>query len=330
MMARGGRFGLPIRRIPLENRSGDGPERPPELKNTLDPTPKECAEVKSLLGKATRFPPELVDIVMDFAEYWACSITSIDYSVTANRSLDIHGGRDREDKFILRTEPLGLTAWHSSDPDRWQAAAPPRKLDEEYPRKELEGFVEGPLSTLEHPFRKIVFDIVSRDQGWGGDIASHHTYQSSWTWFDAGIDRFDKGHTPATESAESTQAKTSSEPQEVPTTCAIRPVWPTLKENLSEYHHELDPRPDHMIQCNRLAEHDWQHHHIEWSWQDDSNPESSAGQKLTTNGRGAATGNGSFIRSLKLGDMVTVWGRARYGGWKNSVEKVEVQVYWAQ
>lgn len=122
-MARGGRFGLPIRRIPLENRSGDGPERPPELKNTLDPTPKECAEVKSLLGKATRFPPELVDIVMDFAEYWACSITSIDYSVTANRSLDIHGGRDREDKFIVRP---GLCSMHAAPHD---SASPTDTLD---------------------------------------------------------------------------------------------------------------------------------------------------------------------------------------------------------
>ncbi|KAI1163528.1 hypothetical protein F5B18DRAFT_319421 [Nemania serpens] len=328
MMARGGR--LPYRRNPLKNPSVDGPERPPELKNTLDPTPKECAEVKRLLGKATSFPPELVDIVMDFAEYWACSVTSIDYSVTASKNLAIHGGRDREDKFILRTEPLGLTAWHSDDHDRWQAAAPARKLDEEYPRKELERFVEGPLSTLEHPFRKIVFDIVSRDQGWGGDVQSRRTYQSSWTWFDAGIDRFDKGHTPASESVESTQAKTSSEPQNVPTTCAIRPVWPTLKEDLSEYHHGLHPTADHMIQCNRLAEHDWQHHHIEWSWDDDIEPESSAGIGLTSNGRGSATGDGSFIRSLRLGDMVTVWGRARFGGWTNSVEKVKVQVYWAQ
>lgn len=102
MMARGGR--LPYRRNPLKNPSVDGPERPPELKNTLDPTPKECAEVKRLLGKATSFPPELVDIVMDFAEYWACSVTSIDYSVTASKNLAIHGGRDREDKFIVRPQ----------------------------------------------------------------------------------------------------------------------------------------------------------------------------------------------------------------------------------
>lgn len=134
----------------------------------------------------------------------------------------------------------------------------------------------------------------------------------------------------ASESVESTQAKTSSEPQNVPTTCAIRPVWPTLKEDLSEYHHGLHPTADHMIQCNRLAEHDWQHHHIEWSWDDDIEPESSAGIGLTSNGRGSATGDGSFIRSLRLGDMVTVWGRARFGGWTNSVEKVKVQVYWAQ
>ncbi|KAI1108726.1 hypothetical protein F5Y14DRAFT_435225 [Nemania sp. NC0429] len=329
-MAPGGRFAIPFLRTPRKSASVDRPERPPELKNTLEPSPKECAEVKRLLVKASNFPPELVDIVMDFAEYWACSVTSIDYSVTANNYLAIHGGVDREDKFILRTEPLGLTAWHPDDYDRWQAAAPPHKLVEEYPRKELERFVEGPPSTLEHPFRKIVFDIVSRDQGWGGNIASHHTYQESWTWFDAGIDRFDKGHRSAAESEDSTQAQSSSEPQDVPTTSAIRPLWPPLKSDVSEYHHQLHPTSDHMIQCNRLAEHDWQHHHIEWSWKDDIDPESSAGQELKKNGRGDATGDGRFLRSLKLGDMVTVWGRARFGGWTNSVEKVQVKVYWAQ
>lgn len=131
------------------------------------------------------------------------------------------------------------------------------------------------------------------------------------------------------EGEESTQAKTSSEPQDVPTTGAIRPVWPLLKENSSEYNHELHQSPSHMIKCNRLAEHDWQHHHVEWSWKDDIDPESSAGRELIGVGRGVATADGSFIRSLKLGDMVTVWGRARFAGWTNSVEKVTVQVYWA-
>ncbi|KAJ2985115.1 hypothetical protein NUW58_g5708 [Xylaria curta] len=299
---RGGRGVIPFRRVPLTN----GPERPPELRNTLARTPKECVEVKGILSEATKFPPELIDIVMDFAEYWACLVTSIDYSMTANGHLAIHGGGDRESKLLLRTEPLGLTAWHSDDQDRWQAAAPARTLDEGYPQEELEAFMEGPPSTLEHPARKIVFDIVSRDQGWSHAVETHHTFRESWTWFEAGIDRFDKGHTRSAENSEKLGSESSSSPAEGPTTGAIRPVWPPLKENSYEYHHSLHPVPDHMIQSNRVAEHDWQPHHIEWLWSDNIDPKSSAAQDLRTNGRGSGTGDGSFLKSLKIGDMVTV------------------------
>lgn len=84
-----------------------------------------------------------------------------------------------------------------------------------------------------------------------------------------------------------------------------------------------------MIQCNRVAEHAWQHHHVEWSWKDNIDPESDEAYQLGKNGRGPATADGSFLRHLRLGDMVTVWEHARFPGWVNSVQKVEVRVYWA-
>ncbi|KAI0521591.1 hypothetical protein F5B22DRAFT_634494 [Xylaria bambusicola] len=326
MINRGGRAGIPFRRLPLRNPS---PQPPPELKNSHEPTPKQCAEVKEILAKTANFPPELIDIIMDFAEYWACSAASIDYSATSNKQFSVHGGRYDENQFLLRTEPLGLSTWHSDDKERWLKAAPARKLGEEYPREELERFVEGPPSTLDQPCRKIVFDIVSRDQGWSHDVDTHGTFKSSWTWFDAGIDRFDKSHRDSDEDTEKSEDKASDSARKVPTTGAIRPIWPSLKENQSEYDHQLHPIADHKIQCNRVAEHEWQHHRIEWSWTDDIDPESSAGKELEENGRGAATGDGRFLRSLKLGDMVTVWGRARFPGWNNSVQKVRVAVYWA-
>lgn len=49
----------------------------------------------------------------------------------------------------------------------------------------------SPDEFLEHPCRKIVFSMRSRDQGWSGDRANHGTYKASWTWFDAGLERLD-------------------------------------------------------------------------------------------------------------------------------------------
>ncbi|GAP93012.1 hypothetical protein SAMD00023353_3100200 [Rosellinia necatrix] len=331
MINRGGRTGMPSRRVPLVNpRVPTSQPLPPESKNSHELTPKQCVEARHVIGKATKFPPEIVDIVMDFAEYWVCSVTSIDYSTTDMRELIIYSGRDRENQFLLRTEPLGLTKWHTTDHDGWQAAAPAYRLSEEYPREELERFVEGPPSTLEHPFRKIIFDIVSRDQGRSDDYSTYHTFRSSWTWFDAGIDRFDKGHARSVDCTENTGPETTPcGSKKTPTTSAIRPIWPPSNGDLPNYDHCLLPTEDHKIQCNRVAEKDWQHHHIEWSWTDNIDPESSAGVELEANGRGSATGDGSFLRNLKVGDMLTVWGRSRFIGWANHVQKVQVRVYWA-
>lgn len=37
----------------------------------------------------------------------------------------------------------------------------------------------------EHPCRKIVFTLISHDQGWGGPVV-HGQYEGSFSWFDVG------------------------------------------------------------------------------------------------------------------------------------------------
>jgi len=39
--------------------------------------------------------------------------------------------------------------------------------------------------------------------------------------------------------------------------------------------------------------------------------------------------NGEFIRGLQVGDVVTIWGKARFGGWGNWVQEVCCEIYWA-
>lgn len=98
------------------------------------------------------------------------------------------------------------------------------------------------------------------------------------------------------------------------------------------YNHELLADQDHLIQRNKLADKTWQHHHVEWSWDDkvdSTNTDSPAVRDLDNAGRGIGTACGEFVRNLKYGDMITVWARARFGGWSNNIQKVEVKVYWA-
>jgi hypothetical protein len=62
-------------------------------------------------------------------------------------------------------------------------------IEEEAGPEYFKRYLKASMPTLEHPVRKIVFTITSRDQGWTHQQKG--TYESSWTWFEAGLERFD-------------------------------------------------------------------------------------------------------------------------------------------
>lgn len=98
---------------------------------------------------------------------------------------------------------------------------------------------------------------------------------------------------------------------------------------MTAYHHHMHALDNLKIQANKTAHREFVDHEVIWSWTDDIHPESPEGDRLAEIGRGKGTGTGNFVRSLKLGDVVTVWGKARFGGWRNNVESVKVEIYWA-
>jgi hypothetical protein len=115
--------------------------------------------------------------------------------------------------------------------------------------------------------------------------------------------------------------------------CALRPLYPEIDTVAGEkmgYSHPLQPQDKWVIQHNKTADRTWQDHVVTWTWQDDIQPGSEASEKLRTEkGRGRETGDGSFVRDLKMGDVITVWAKARFSAWVNHVEKVKIDVYWA-
>lgn len=88
--------------------------------------------------------------------------------------------------------------------------------------------------------------------------------------------------------------------------------------------------PKYVIQRNKTGNKAWQTHVVTWSHTDDIAPESDDGLAREENhGQGRDSGDGSFIRDLKMGDVITIWGKARFGGWSNNIEKVKIDVYWS-
>jgi hypothetical protein len=85
-----------------------------------------------------------------------------------------------------------------------------------------------------------------------------------------------------------------------------------------------------VLQKNVTASRNTKEHVIVWSDEDEIvDFESAEAVALEKLGRGRATGSGEFVRNLKMGDVITVWGKARFPGWINTVEDVQIDIYWA-
>jgi hypothetical protein len=200
----------------------------------------------------------------------------------------------------------------------------------------LKHWTSRSLPRGKHPCRKVVFTIKSKDQGWGGEPAHRGTYKGSYTWFDAGLERL--------EAIDASKLKDTREslpeqfrPQfqvgkDPPILCDTYTILPGIKDSAYPSNLEFDDPflpPPTRIQSNVTASQEIKEHIITWSYNDCIKPESLEGEELEEQGRGRASATGEFVRSLEVGDIITVWARARFPGWKNNVQEVRIDVYWA-
>jgi hypothetical protein len=73
--------------------------------------------------------------------------------------------------------------------------AKPQKLEKEHEKSYFVGLANYPTPKLQYPVRKIVFSIRSKDQGWSSEPQNRRTFNGSWTWFEAGLEKFDAEQT---------------------------------------------------------------------------------------------------------------------------------------
>ncbi|KJZ75191.1 hypothetical protein HIM_05385 [Hirsutella minnesotensis 3608] len=327
---------LPVDTDGVEARPGD--KTPAGCQDgAYRPTPIDIVVTRVMLTRSKGLPPDVVDDIFDMAEYWAHSTNAVNYQTEHQDHLRI----SQDSKFLLRSFPLGLTGIHGNPDDAENLAeelvydtteAKPLPLQKEYDARYFAKMARYPTPRLAHPCRKIVFSIRGHDQGWGGELDSRGTYKSSWTWYEAGLERLDAAQDCDTKCTYDVRRESpTSNPPPLPV-CGLRPIQPRteLGENQDyEYVHPLLHEDPYVIRRNKTSMSEWQDHVITWSYADDIKAESGEGEELDEDGRGCASGDGSFVRSLKMGDVVTIWGKARFPGWVNNVECVKVDVYWA-
>jgi hypothetical protein len=212
----------------------------------------------------------------------------------------------------------------------------PQPPGEEFSAEDFQNLIASPVSMLAQPCRRIVFTIKSQDQGWGGEPGTQNTFKGSWTWFEAGLERWCKTSPAHADPAgqQTQQEEQNQQPSlKLDDLCTVFPeVKRDEKAGGYTFDHPLHPREDLKIQCNRTASREPEVHRVVWSYNDDIDPnrDVKAAQNLAVEqGRGMATGNGKFVRDLKLGDVVTVWAKARFASWINHVHFVKMDVYYA-
>ncbi|KAL2161018.1 hypothetical protein VTH06DRAFT_8731 [Thermothelomyces fergusii] len=311
------RFPLRVPAVPVreEEKITTGESTTP-AQDQYEPSFADVLVTKAMLSRAFRLPPEIVDTIVDYAEYWPHTTTQVDAtddSLAARGSIHSEKEHVRENVFLLRSPPLGFHTWNRASRRTGgrpihKTAPEPRPPGEEFSVDDFQRLIASPSPLLARPCRRIVFTIRSRDQGWGGEWGDRGTYNGSWTWFEAGLERW----------------CWPSGPGPAPSLLLLLPL-------AGRRPHDLLPREEYKVQCNVTAHGEARTHRVVWSYTDSVDPERDveAAARLEEQGRGKATGSGNFVRALKLGDVVTLWAKARFPGWVNHVESARLDVYYA-
>ncbi|MCJ1313629.1 hypothetical protein MMC25_007308 [Agyrium rufum] len=286
---------------------------PPSYK----PTIPDVLAVKRLLSHTSlSLPTELISQILDHAYYWP------HIKVSRDDAIGVYG-RVKEHVFSHPSSPL----------------PPPKTL---------------PEPTLAHPARRIIFTFISEDHGsWREIIDTRGTYSPSCTGFDARLERFypARAEVPSTLNPDGRSAPASTDfaaawpGQTPPPEAPVRDEDDHTPETLvlhpeSAHYAQVDPPIWPRTSCIDLSAclqrnlHERLQlieHRVVWDWKDDGLPgnREAAAAKLTAIGRGEKTGDGKFVRSMKVGDCVAVWAWAIVDDWANHVERVDLEVYFA-
>lgn len=282
---------------------GDEQTDDKEAENQFYPGIFDVLKVRHILLwkiKSDGLPAEVVDLIIDAAEYWPSSEVALQRRITIQKDVD---------QAVLSTSPLCFdekVKW------RFKFRFPPvlgyylirhiQTLDTASPQI-------LPHRTI-HPCRKIVFSILSHDQG-GYPDGAPDSYHGSFTWFDAEV--IHKAHEPSQRDGIHQR---------------MNPI------DMSPKHYApndplLLPR-DNALQRNRARRRSAKRHTVVWHHLDNTAADSPEAEDVDRDsGRGRDTLDGRQVREMELGDSIVVWARARFPGWKNYVDSLTVRVFWA-
>lgn len=317
-----------------------GMDHPPYFDMKRCPTMSDVIKVRHFLS--SRLPTEIIDILLDLAEYWPHTSSILDMTTRVyhehmrygsygrgpktwwhNRSSTPEMRREwKETGFILRTPPLGLRCIKSNDRRKAYRQSWPVT-----PTKRNNDGANGTFDWLpprgKHPARKVLFEILSREER----AADHPTVpgfrQDSKTLFEASVDNI---NIPPKMVKSSTQplywtpeaATTKSYLQNPLSKDAPYTFQPRQSSSANPELRQAFP-----VFWNRTA----QNRKFVVAYRHDETKHFSVEKERYL----SASIVRGFVRSLKEGDSIALWGRAREGAGPccNVVDRVKIHVFWA-
>jgi hypothetical protein len=283
--------------------------------------------VKEYFSKVSRpLPLELIDQILDDALYWPHSSVTLEWDILTpgNAEDSTSGVNSTQDRMYMRTLPFAvygtegdITLTHEHVGRVGLGSVEPFHLG--IPNDEEAESAQWLPPRGEYPCRKIVFQLWSEDQGWSDDRDNHGTYRGSYSWYDASVETLD---------CDILNQGCVTWPAHLLVCGSDSPILVQSPFHFTrrDPEHPFLPPPTHL-QRNVHANRTIHHHTITWHYLDSI--DSPVAMEADLNGRGWKSLDGSFVRSLKVGDCITLWMRARFPGWLSHVVKAKIETYWA-
>lgn len=339
-----------------------GESDPIERIGPFKPDVYDVQHVRFLLNKASKscLPIDLIDEIIEFASYWPHVLARTSKTFTARGG---SFGRDhRENVLVLRSPPICTAQSQPSD-----SKHDVKRLQNPTLEKPIRQVVwtihshdqgwSGEAADTKGTYRPSYtwFDAEIERYTPGAQKSQAHRNPSKYTVHDF-LPAWERLPTPGTagpslpprpwiEPSPYLGEQASENEQTSRSGSSTDPVVRseevgTADDNEDRYiHYPIFPndyrgplsfdRPDYRVQTNVHARRSTTEHRIVWDYRDTIDPESPEAEALTMIGRGAVSGDGRFVRALRVGDCVTLWAKARFPAWTNHVEYASVEIYFA-
>lgn len=340
-------------------------DQPPSFDLRKCPSMTSVIALRHYLSLSHDLPNEIIDIILDLAEYWPHTSSILDMTTRVYSGHMCYGSYParprqklgrllsspesrrewKEDGFLIRTPPLGWRCVSGADVSQ-RTSQPPGTTR---PRAKSKPLIPAPRPPTWlpprglHPARRVVFEILSREERLGNTHRQGSTfyYANSKTSFDASIDRISFPKTTKKSINRSidpllwtTEAATkdcrNQQPSDVCYT--IRSTKPAKSSSSKSSDHENSSSgvTKNYTAHNRKVVRTWRYDGAERCF-------------LPTTDRDFGSENATeFVKGLKEGDCVSLWARARKSeehgrrrpgeqgrAWCNVVDRVAIHVFWA-